>query len=186
MIRCFSNCWLGTGTQSEWVCAQALWERVSVFYSSSLLYVSSADFQGQMLWGFLFSVEVSQAGEPDVGLRPLVPHRNLLGCDIPPTCGSSYWGRGSCLNWVSDPLTYLDVVFLYILSYIKSVQLVFMSFSAIVVLYVVVLLSMAEYEFRVFLLCHLDPHPPGLPFFFCRMISCYIDITHFAYLFIHQ
>lgn len=89
MTRCFSNCWLFPGTQSERVCAQALWEQVSVFYSpTSLLYVSSADFQGQMLWGFLFSVQVSQAEEPDVGLRPIVPHRDLLGCDIPPTCGS--------------------------------------------------------------------------------------------------
>lgn len=72
-----------------------------------------------------------------------------------------------------DPLTYLDVVFLYILSYIKSVQLVFMSFSAIIVQYVVVLLFMAEYEFRIFLLYHLDPHLPGLPFFLQNDILLY-------------
>ena len=77
--------------ESKFVC-NPLKNRVSVSHTPPALPdISPTGFQTQILWVFIFPVQVSQAGEPDVELRPLAPQWGPLWLWYP-----------SCL-WVAKP-----------------------------------------------------------------------------------
>lgn len=92
------------------------------------------------------------------GLDPLLHRRDLFNCDTTPDC-ILHQGCGSWVNCVSAPPLHLYVAFLNIFSCRKFALLLFITFSEIVVLYVVVvwMCSWKEVIFRVSLLCCLDP-----------------------------
>ena len=89
--RLLSNSCLDTETQSRWEFCMCPLRAESVSKSPpALLNTSSTGFQSQTFWGLPFLVQDPQAGEPNVGVRPLAPWVGHLGL----------W-YSSCL-WVAD------------------------------------------------------------------------------------
>lgn len=119
----------------------------------------------------LFSAQVPWAGEPGVGLTPLASHGG------PPQI--SVLILNCCTMGVGpDQTTSLYLLpsmwFLYIFSYKESVQLNFRWFSAVAVLYlVVILMFVGGGEIKIYLLHHLDPIPQH-----------YLDLTSQDFLFL--
>lgn len=108
--------------------------------------IRSFGYQSQTLRGLIFSVQNPWAVRPHVGTRPLV----LREC------------RYSCGSWLNHSSALLPIsmwLFLYILSGVWHVQLVFSLVSEIVVLQVIVDISVSTVggELRIFLLHHLNP-----------------------------
>ena len=126
--------------------------------------VSPTSFQSQLLWRFIFLVQVLQAGDPDVGLRSLGPqwgplwlwYSLLLSCQA----------RGMCVltrPHLWSPIHHNGAFSFYILSYRKYVLWVFKLFLGIVILYIVIVfcVSAGGGELKILLLHNLDLTLPG-------------------------
>lgn len=149
------------GTWSECFVHKPFKNSVLISYCpSSLSDKISADFQTKVLCGLLFPEQVPWGGELSVGLKYLAPQ------------GGTSWLRYPSLFWIAT-LWVSDLTRLYIWpsylrvassSYINcknSAQIFFSLFWAMVVLYFVVFVE--GYEFRIYLLHHLDrTHPQCL------------------------
>lgn len=85
LFRLLPLCWDLEGVN---ICMLPLTADFLVSYSClALLDIKTTGFQSQILWEIIFPVQVTQAGEPDVGLSPHSSGEDFQGYDIPPAIG---------------------------------------------------------------------------------------------------